>query len=77
MTNDLDELNWVVGTMPREMAREVLNFAKYLQRKLAEGMQEGPDMEDDFGSRYDVDVGFSGYHPWDAADAPAGAKDVA
>jgi hypothetical protein len=76
MTSDLDELSRVVGTMPREMAREVLNFARYLQRKQAQTGDATPDWEDDFGSRYG-DGGFGNYHPWDAADAPAGARDVA
>ena len=75
MKSELDELTRLVGTMPREMAREVLNFARYLQRKQAQG-DATPDWEDEYGSRYG-DTGFSGYHPWDAADAPAGARDVA
>jgi len=76
MQSDLEELARVVGMMPREMAREVLNFARYLQRKHAEAGEATPDWEEDFGSRYGAE-GFAGYHPWDAADAPAGAKDVA
>jgi hypothetical protein len=76
MTSDLDELIRVVGTMPREMAREVLNFARYLQRKHAEAADSAHDWEDDFGSRYGED-GIGGYHPWDAVDSPAGARDVA
>jgi hypothetical protein len=76
MQSDLAELIRVVGTMPREMAREVLNFARYLQRKHAQAGDAAPDWEDDFGSRYGAG-GFAAYHPWDAADAPAGAKDVA
>jgi hypothetical protein len=75
MSSELDELTRVVGTMPREMAREVLNFARYLQRKHGEG-DGTPDWDEDRGSRYG-DGGFDGYHPWDAADAPAGARDVA
>jgi hypothetical protein len=76
MTSDLDELTRVVGTMPHEMAREVLNFARYLQRKHAQGADESADWEEEFGSRYEPDGPFSGYHPWDAADSPA-ARDVA
>jgi hypothetical protein len=76
MTSDLDELTRVVGTMPREMAREVLNFARYLHRKHAEAADPAHDWEDDFGSRYGAEAGFS-YHPWDAIDSPAGARDVA
>jgi hypothetical protein len=77
MQSDLDELSRVVGTMPREMAREVLNFARYLLRKQAQAADAVADWEDDFGSRYGAEVGFGSYHPWDAADAPTGAKDVA
>jgi len=75
MTSDLDELTKVVGMMPREMAREVLNFARYLQRKHEQAGDATADWEDDFGSRYG-ESGFE-YHPWDAVDAPAGARDVA
>ena len=60
MTSDLDELTRVVGTMPREMAREVLNFARYLQRKLDHPTDTAPDWDEDFGSRYG-DGGFGGY----------------
>jgi hypothetical protein len=76
MTRELDELTRVVGTMPREMAREVLNFARYLQRKHAQAADPAHDLEDDFGSRYGVEADFN-YHPWDAVDSPAGARDVA
>ena len=76
MTSDLDELTRVVGTMPREMAREVLNFARYLQRKHAEAADPAQDWEDDFGSRYGEEL-IGGYHPWDAVDSPAAARDVA
>jgi hypothetical protein len=58
------------------MAREVLNFARYLQRKHAQAADPAHDWEDDFGSRYGAEAGFS-YHPWDAIDSPAGARDVA
>ena len=75
MSSELDELTRVVGTMPREMAREVLNFARFLQRKHGQG-DSAPDWEEDLGSRYG-DGGIGGYHPWDAADAPAPARDVA
>lgn len=75
MTRELDELTRVVGTMPREMAREVLNFARYLQRKHARSADETADWDDDFGART-ADAAFTGYHPWDAADGPA-VKDVA
>ena len=77
MTRDLDELNRLVGTMPREMAREVLNFARHLQRKLARAAEETAEWDDD--SRFGADDGFDAYHPmdrWDAV-APAGVKDVA
>jgi hypothetical protein len=77
MTSDLDELTRVVGTMPREMAREVLNFAKHLQRQQARATHEAGEWEDDYDSRFDPEAGFTAYHPWDAADSPAGAKEVA
>jgi hypothetical protein len=77
MTSDLDELTRVVGTMPREMAREVLNFARYLQRKHAQAVNASLDWEEEFGSRYGTDTGFGAYHPWDAVDSPAGNSDVA
>jgi len=70
MTSDLDELVRVVRGMPREMAREVLNFARYLQRKQTQAEDAAHDWEDDYGSRYGAD-GLDGYHPWDTADAPA------
>jgi len=44
MTTEVDELTRMVGTMPPELAREVLNFARFLQRKHSEGNQ---DWEDD------------------------------
>jgi hypothetical protein len=77
MTSDIDELTRVVGTMPQEMAREVLNFAKYLQRQHARPTSDAADWEEEFDSRYGADAGISGYHPWDAADSPAGAREVA
>jgi hypothetical protein len=47
MSRDLDELTRVVGTMPRDMVREVLNFAMFLQRTHARRMQDPTDWEDD------------------------------
>ena len=75
MTNDLDELTRLVGTMPREMAREVLNFARYLKRRHGQG-DPALDWEEELDTRY-VDRGFDIIHPWDAIDAPAGARDLA
>ncbi len=77
MKNELDELTRVVGMMPREMAREVLNFARYLQRKQSQMGETAQDWEDDFGPRYSAEDTFGSYHPWDAVDAPAGTRDVA
>ena len=74
MMNDLDELNRLVAMMPSEMAREVLNFARFLQEKAANAVNEPADWEDDFGSRYGADDPVAAYHPWDAAD---GVKDAA
>lgn len=75
MSRELAELTRVVGTMPREMAREVLNFARFLERKHAQAGDNAADWEDDFNSR-NGDEAFA-YHPWDAVDSPAGARDVA
>ena len=58
MRGELDELTRLVGTMPREMAREVLNFARYLQRKHGQG-DATADWEEDLDSRYGVG-GFDG-----------------
>jgi len=75
MASDLDELTRVVGTMPREMAREVLAFARHLQRKHGKAGDGTADLDDD-DSRFDADAEFAAYHPWDAIEAPAGARDV-
>jgi len=75
MASDLDELTRVVGTMPHEMAREVLNFARYLLQKQSVG-GDTADWDDDYGSRYGAEVGIGSYHPWDTADGP-GVRDVA
>jgi hypothetical protein len=69
MPPELEEINRLVGTMPRDMAREVLNFARYLQRKHEQGTDSPTDWDDD-GSRY----GFGPVHPmerWDLHDSPA------
>jgi hypothetical protein len=75
MASDLDELTRVVGTMPHEMAREVLAFARHLQRKHAKAGDGTADWDDD-DSRFGADAEFAAYHPWDAADAPAAARDA-
>ena len=75
MSSDLDELIRVVGTMPREMAREVLNFARHLQTKHGPSADDPADW-DDFGSPFGADPAFGSYHPWDTAEVP-GVKDVA
>ena len=78
MQSDLDELTRVVGTMPRELVREVLAFARFLERKHARA-DDPSDWEDDYGPRFGA--GFDLLHPadpWDA-DRPRGpgARDVA
>jgi hypothetical protein len=75
MNGDLDELIRVVGTMPREMAREVLNFARHLQRTQARA-DDSAEWDEEFGSRFGAEAGFGSYHPWDTAEGP-GVKDVA
>ena len=51
MQSDLDELTRVVGTMPRDLVREVLAFARHLERKHAR-TDDLMDMEDDYAARY-------------------------
>jgi hypothetical protein len=51
MQVELDELTRVVGTMPRDLAREVLAFARYLERKHAR-TDDPTDWEEDYASRY-------------------------
>jgi hypothetical protein len=78
MQSDLDELSRVVGTMPRELVREVLVFARFLERKHARA-EDPTDWEDEyphrFGSGFDLP---SAADLWDA-DPPGGpgARDVA
>ncbi|MSR53381.1 MAG: hypothetical protein EXS09_08825 [Gemmataceae bacterium] len=68
MTNNLQELNRVLGEMPSEMQREVLNFAMFLQRKHAQGE---PEIEDDNDSRYGASgEGFDLMNRWDAVESP-------
>lgn len=75
MNNDLEALNRVVGEMSPEMAREVLNFAMFLQRKQAEG--EG-EIEDDGDSRFGVNGdGLDIMNRWDAVETPMNSRDIA
>jgi hypothetical protein len=67
MQTELDELTRVVGTMPRDLVREVLAFARHLERKHAR-TDDLTDMEEDYASRY----GLTGTY----ADAPQTARRV-
>ena len=63
MQSDLDELTRVVGTMPRDLVREVLAFARFLARKQARADDPG-DLEDD-DARFGA--GVDSISQWDAA----------
>jgi hypothetical protein len=71
MQTDLDELTRVVGTMPRDLVREVLAFARYLERKHAR-TDDPTDWEDDYAARY----GLTGTYA-DPAHVTGGVKDLA
>ena len=71
MQTELDELTRVVGTMPRDLVREVLAFARYLERKHAR-TDDLTDWEEDYASRY----GLTGTYA-DAAYTTGGVKDLA
>jgi len=74
MTNDLEELNRILGEMPSEMQREVLNFALFLQRKRAQGQTE---IEDDDDSRFGATgEGFDLLNRWDAVESPVNSRDI-
>ena len=74
MTNDLKELNLVLGEMPPEMVREVFNFALFLQRKHAQGETEVEDDDDSrFGATGD---GFDLLNRWDAVESPMNSRDI-
>jgi len=74
MTNDLQELNRILGDMPSEMQREVLNFAIFLQRKQAQGE---PGIEDDDDSRFGATgEGFDLMNRWDAVESPINSRDI-
>jgi hypothetical protein len=76
MTREIDELIRVVSTMPPEMAREVLNFALFLQRKQTEAAQSDHDESGD--SRYGASGEGSDFlNRWDAVESPMGQRDVA
>jgi hypothetical protein len=81
MQSDLDELTRVVGTMPRELVREVLAFARFLERKHARA-EDPTDWEDDYGQRFgptgDPLGSFGPIDRWDPDSArDTGARDVA
>jgi hypothetical protein len=64
MQSDLDELTRVVGTMPRDLVREVLAFARFLARKQARA-DDPADQDDDFMARFGS--GVDSTNQWDAA----------
>lgn len=73
MRSDLAELLKVVEQMPPEMAREVLNFARFLQRKQSQAAE--PDEGD---SHYGTSgEGFDLLDRWDAIESPATKRDLA
>lgn len=47
MTTELDELHALVSAMPREMVREVLSFARHLDKK-AVSEDDGEDWDGGF-----------------------------
>jgi hypothetical protein len=51
MQAELDELTRVVGTMPRDLVREVLAFARHLERKHAR-TDDPTELDDDYAARY-------------------------
>ena len=71
MQTELDELTRVVGTMPRDLVREVLAFTRYLERKHAR-TDDPTDWEEDYASRY----GLTGTYA-DAPHTAGGVKDLA
>jgi len=74
MTNDQQELNRLLGEMPPEMVREVLNFAMFLQRKAAQGETE---IDDDGDSRFGATGdGFDLMNRWDAVESPMNSRDI-
>ncbi len=76
MTREIDELIRVVSTMPPEMAREILNFALFLQRKQTEAARSDHDESGD--SHYGASGEGSDFlNRWDAVESPMGQRDVA
>ena len=71
MQTDLDELTRVVGTMPRDLVREVLAFARYLERKHTR-TDDLMDMEDDYAARYGLAATYA-----DVPEVAGGVRDVA
>ena len=75
MRSDVAELMTVVEQMPPEMAREVRNFALFLQRKQA---QAATAVTEDDDSHYGASgEGFDLLDRWDAIESPMGKRDVA
>ena len=71
MQSDLEELTRVVGTMPRDLVREVLAFARHLERKHAR-TDDPTDWEEDYASGYGLTGTFA-----DAPRAVGGVTDLA
>ena len=75
MRSELAELMAVVEQMPPEMAREVLKYARFLQRKQSQAATAEP-VDDD--SHYGASgEGFDLLDRWDAIESPMGKRDVA
>lgn len=73
MRTELAELIRVVEQMPPEMAREVLKYALFLQRKQSQAAEP-----DDGDSHYGTSgEGFDLLDRWDAIDSPMGKRDLA
>jgi hypothetical protein len=71
MQTELDELTRVVGTMPRDLVREVLAFARFLERKHARS-NDPTDWEDDYATGYGLTGNFA-----DGPQTAGGVKDLA
>ena len=78
MKSQVDELTRMVGMMPPELAREVLNFARFLHRKHTEGNQDWEDDVSHWGGNPDEFQTLHPFEEWDSSvDLPAVRKDAA
>jgi len=69
MKREVDELTRMVGMMPPELAREVLNFARFLHRKHTQSTEAASDLDDD-GSRWGGNPDeFQNLHPFEDWDS--------